>query len=259
VTWIMASETSRRCSKSRTRRRDRISHPHAVDVAHNLDDEVEESRLVEKAGAVVGAVGQRMLDPRPTLADRIPDRLGAGAVGNIRHGQVHHQKSAVRVHRDVALAADYLLLGVLTAGLRGRRLDRLAVDDGGRRACLAPGTLAVHHQGHRRGWCGTAAAARSAGTTTSSAGAKIGRHHPPVARTARPVADRVADFLRVQGSLAPAFRAHGQQRLDLAGNLGHPATALSGPDPEFESPCSEPTQSVSNVLLAVVRDCRVGP
>jgi hypothetical protein len=59
-----------------------------------------------------------------------------------------HQKSAVRVHRDVALAADNLLVGVVTAGLRGRRLDRLAVDDGGREACLALGTLVVHHQGH---------------------------------------------------------------------------------------------------------------
>lgn len=118
----------------------------AVDAAHDLDNEVEERRLVEQPGTVVGAVGEQMLHPRSAFADRLQDRLRAGAIGDVRRGQVHHQQTAVRVDRDVALAADDLLVGIVAAAARRRRLDRLAVDDGGRWACLALSPLTVHHQ-----------------------------------------------------------------------------------------------------------------
>jgi len=57
-------------------------HPEArfaIEAAHDLDDEVEECGFVEQFGAVIGAVGEQMLDPRPAFADRVQDRLGAGA------------------------------------------------------------------------------------------------------------------------------------------------------------------------------------
>src|ERR1700744_109147 len=55
----------------------------AIDAAHDLDDEVEERRLVEQLGAVVSAVGKQVLDPRPAFADGLQDRLRAGAVRNV--------------------------------------------------------------------------------------------------------------------------------------------------------------------------------
>src|SRR5665213_4335119 len=61
--------------------------------AHDLDHEVEESRLIEKGTTIIGAIGEEVLDPRPALADRIEDRLGSCAVGNICRRQVHGEQS----------------------------------------------------------------------------------------------------------------------------------------------------------------------
>src|SRR6185437_9906876 len=96
--------------------------------------------------------------------------------------------------------------------------------------------------------------------------AEIGRQHPPAAAAAGHVADRVEDFAQIHGRLAPALWRLGKQRLNalpfligqvgwiplgLAGNLGHSATALSGPHPELESPRPEPPQPFSKEW-----DCR---
>ena len=43
-------------------------------------DEVEEGRPVHRLGAVTGAVDEPMLDPGPTPAEGIEDRLRPGAV-----------------------------------------------------------------------------------------------------------------------------------------------------------------------------------
>ncbi len=100
----------------------------------------------EAAGSVVGAIGEQMLDPGPALADGIEDRLRPCAVGDIGRGQVDHQEAAIGIDRDMPLAADRLLGGVVAAlGAQRRRLHRLAVDHAGARAGLAAGTLAVHH------------------------------------------------------------------------------------------------------------------
>lgn len=60
-----------------------------------------------------------------------------------------HQKPPVGIDRNVALAADNLLAGVV-APMRasGRSLHRLAVDHPGRWAGLAPGPLTIQHQRH---------------------------------------------------------------------------------------------------------------
>src|ERR1017187_811986 len=104
-----------------------------VEAPDNLDDEVEISRLVEKLAPVVGASGKEVVDTGPALADRIQDRLVAGAVGGIGGRQVDHQEPSIGVHRDVPLAPDDLLAGVVAPLGGHRRLDRLAVDDAGAR------------------------------------------------------------------------------------------------------------------------------
>ena len=120
----------------------------AGEATDDLDDEAEEGCLVHELAAIVGAIGEEVLQPWPALADRIEDHLSARAVGNIGGGQVDHQQPAIGIDGDMALAADNLLAGVIAA-LAGRRgLHRLTIQDAGRRARLPPRALAVEHQRH---------------------------------------------------------------------------------------------------------------
>ena len=59
---------------------------------------------------------------------------------------MNHQEPAVSIDRDMALAPDDLLAGVVTPCFALRSLDRLAVEHPRRGAGLAPGPLTVHHQ-----------------------------------------------------------------------------------------------------------------
>ena len=106
---------------------------------------VEERRLNEQLGAVIGAVGEQMLDSRPQLADRSQDRLSAGAVGDLRRGQVATSKRPSTSTAVQRLRPPIFSL-VSLRRVRGRCLEPLTVDDGGRRSRLASDKLAVDYQ-----------------------------------------------------------------------------------------------------------------
>ena len=82
-----------------------------------------------------------MLQPRPALAHTVQDDLGPGAVGEIGGRQIDHQKAAVGVDSDVALATHDLLARIVSPCL-----GRLAVDDAPGWACFASHALSVEHQ-----------------------------------------------------------------------------------------------------------------
>jgi hypothetical protein len=67
-----------------------------VDPSHDLYDELLERHLVHEFSAVIGAVGEQMLDPRPALADGVENMLRACGVGNIRCRQIDHEQPSVR-------------------------------------------------------------------------------------------------------------------------------------------------------------------
>src|SRR5678816_999462 len=54
-----------------------------IEATDDLDDEVEIGRFVEELAPIVGAIGEQMLDPGPTLTDGVEDRLRAGAVRDL--------------------------------------------------------------------------------------------------------------------------------------------------------------------------------
>ena len=108
--------------------------------------------LVHQLQPVVGAVGEQVLHPRPALADAVEDHLRAGAVGDVGGGEVDHQKPAVGIDRDVALAPDDLLAGVITARFGVGSLDRLAVDHAALTGSPRARPARDRSSAPRRGW-----------------------------------------------------------------------------------------------------------
>src|SRR5260221_14643490 len=102
--------------------------PRGIGPFDDFDGEVEEGGLVHELGAVVGAIGEQMLEPGPALAHAVEDHLRAGAVRDVGGGDVDHQQTTVGVDGDMSLASDDLLASVITSCFRFRSLDRLAVD-----------------------------------------------------------------------------------------------------------------------------------
>ena len=112
----------------------------------DLDSEIAEGGLIHELGAVIGPVGEQMLQPRPALADTVQDHLSPGAVGNVGRSQIDHQELAIGVDGDVALATHDLLAPIVSPCFRFRSFDRLAVDDAPGWACFASHALSVEHQ-----------------------------------------------------------------------------------------------------------------
>jgi hypothetical protein len=89
-----------------------------------------------------------MLDPRPSLADAVQDCLSASTVSKIRCREVYHQQPPTSIDRDVTLAPDDLLVGIVTARTCCWLLDGLTVDDRCRWTCIASQLFTIHHQGN---------------------------------------------------------------------------------------------------------------
>lgn len=105
ATWIMASDTSRQASRSRTslrqhfiqpnvrwtiQNRGSTSNPVFLSVRRTIFGTKPLNAAFEHPGAIIRAVGEQAFEPQPTLAHGVEDRLRPGAVGDIRSGQVDH-------------------------------------------------------------------------------------------------------------------------------------------------------------------------
>src|ERR687893_1769847 len=98
----------------------------------------------------------------------------------------------VGIDRDVALASDDLLGGVVTSRLGSRGLDRLAVDHRRRGTRLAPSPLTINHQRHIvDGLEQEAPRQLPEPTVDRLPRAKVDRQHPPAATRTDQVTDRV--------------------------------------------------------------------
>lgn len=119
-----------------------------VDPPHDFDNQVEEGGLAHQLAAVVGTSGEQVLEPRPPLADRSQDRLGAGAVRGVGAGQVVHQQPAIGVDRDTPFSTQHLLTGIIASDCSVQRLDLLAVEDAAGLVDFPSRPFAIQHQRH---------------------------------------------------------------------------------------------------------------
>ncbi len=94
---------------------------------YDLDGKIEEGGLIHKLGAIVGALAIQVLPPGPLSAHRVEDHLRAGAVRDVSGREVDHQKTAIGIHRNMALtAADLLASVVSTCSASGALTDWLS-------------------------------------------------------------------------------------------------------------------------------------
>ena len=162
-TWIMALDTSRRPSQSRTSRR--IIQPKVRSTTHrrgrtrkprwpaglrtlSRTKPRRAALLVSRArqpAAIIRPVGEQVLEPRPALADRRDDLLGTRRVLHVG-GSHDHQAPPIGVHGDTAPAPLHPLRGVAAAPAGSvRRLHALAVKPTGGRARPVTNLLTVEH------------------------------------------------------------------------------------------------------------------
>lgn len=241
----------------------------AFDAPYDLDDEVEKLGLVHEFSPIVGAVGEQMLDPWPALCEPVEDHLSAGAVGNIRRCEIDHQKTAVRIDGDVALAPDDLLGGVKAPFPGARRFHRLAVDDACRGTGFMPRFLAIHH--HRNIMDGVEQQPPdklAEPPVNRLPWWKVRRQHLPAAAGANQIADRIDDLAKIGRARTASLRGLWEQRrddlpflvgqvcrvaLELLSDLGHPATRFNCPHDELESRNVTRFKPFSKSLSAVRR------
>lgn len=223
----------------------------SVPTPNHLNDEVQVSSLVHQLEPVIGAVREQVLDPRPSLADRVQDHLRSDAVGDVRWYQVDHQQASVRIHGDMLLAPDNLLSSVVTYCFRVRCLDALAVDHPGRRARFTARSLPVKHQFHVMNGLEQEPPGQFPEPAIDRAPMpEMDRQHPTAAAGSNQIAHRVDHLAEFDLARAPRASRFGHQWRDalpflvrhvrritlrLAGNLGHAASMLWRPHPELES------------------------
>ena len=196
-----------------------LTQADGLDPADHLDGEVAQDGLVHQALAVVGAVGEQRLQPRPLGAQGAQHLAGACTVGDVGGGEVDHQEASVGIHGDVALAAHAALGAVPAAlGAGGGRLHRLAVEHAGGGAVGAARALTVDHHRQivdRRKQRQPDQAAEP--PVDRLPGREVLRQHPPAAAGAHQIADRVQHLAQIGLARAPkavregrrgAIRAH---------------------------------------------------
>ena len=181
----------------------------------DFDGEVEEGGLVHELGAVVGAIGEQVLEPGPALAHAVEDHLRAGAVRDVGGGEVDHQQTTVGVDGDMSLTSDDLLASVITSCFRFSSLDPLAVDDAAGRARLASDPLTVKHQRHVVDGLEQEAPHEPAKPPVDRRPRrKVLRQHPPAAARAGQIPDRVQNLAQIRPGRPPALGRARQERLN---------------------------------------------
>lgn len=167
------------------------------------------------------------------------------------HDELRAEASRLSASRRVRLAADDLLVGVITPCFGLQSLVRLAVDHRRRRAGFAALLLPVEHQFDIMDGLEQEAARQFAEPAINRPPmAKVDRQHPPAAARTHHIAHRVDDLAEIDLA-RPAKRSwlRHQRRdprpflvrqirripLGLPGDLGHPASGLICPHPKCES------------------------
>ena len=213
----------------------------------DLDGEIPEGGFVHELGAIIGPIGEQMLQPRPALAHTVQDHLSPGAVGDVGGRQIDHQKTAVGVDRDVALATHDLLARVVSPCFSFRSFDRLAVDDAAGWARFASHALSVEHQRDIVDRLKHEPTDKSAKPPIDRLPRReIIRQHPPSPARTGHVADRVQHLPQIDLDRPPSLRCTRKQGLNprpfligqvtriplgLLLDLGHSAARRWGPHP----------------------------
>ena len=166
------------------------------------------------SGAIIGPIGEQMLQPRPALAHTVQDHLSPGAVGDVGGRQIDHQKTAVGVDRDVALATHDLLARVVSPCFSFRSFDRLAVDDAAGWARFASHALSVEHQRDIVDRLKHEPTDKSAKPPIDRLPRReIIRQHPPSPARTGHVADRVQHLPQIDLDRPPSLRCTRKQGL----------------------------------------------
>ena len=231
---------------------------------HDLDGEIQEGGFVHELGAIIGSIGEQMLQPRPALAHTVQDHLSPGAVGDVGGRQIDHQKTTVGVDRDVALAARDLLARVVSPCFSFRSFDRLAVDDAPGWARFASHALSVEHQRDIVDRLKQEPTDKSAKPPIDRLPRReIIRQHPPSPARTRHVTDCVQHLPQIDLDRTPRLRRARKKRLNLRPllvgqvariplslllDLGHSAARRWRPHPKLESRLKEPFNEFSNGL-----------
>ena len=177
--------------------------------------------------------------------------MSPGAVGDVGGRQIDHQKTAVGVDRDVALATHDPLARIVSPCFSFWSFDRLAVDNASGWACFASHALSVEHQRDVVDRLKQEPTDKSAKPPIDRLPRReIIRQHPPSPARTGHVADCVQHLPQIDLDRSPSRRCAGKKGLNprpfLVGqvaripfglllDLGHSAARCWGPHPKLKS------------------------